>query len=155
MVRGADDVCCSHCRRITLVPVRISAPDTIVAPKLKLPPTAKPFVEGDTSRRISIRTGDELAAREYLIEERKDRLPQANEELERRNLALERKLELVEQLTGLLAICAGCKKVRNDDGYWQHVESYVKEHSEAEFTHTICPDCSKQLYPEIAEPGRT
>lgn len=55
----------------------------------------------------------------------------------------------VRQLSGLLPICANCKKIRNDQGYWQQVESYVSDHSEAMFTHSICPDCVKELYPEL------
>ncbi|MHB0877160.1 MAG: histidine kinase N-terminal 7TM domain-containing protein [Anaerolineae bacterium] len=56
----------------------------------------------------------------------------------------------VNTLSGLIPICAACKKVRDDEGYWQQVESYVSAHSEAEFTHSICPDCVARLYPEPA-----
>lgn len=55
----------------------------------------------------------------------------------------------VKQLSGMLPICASCKKIRNDAGYWTQIESYIKDHSEAEFTHGICPDCAKKLYPEM------
>jgi len=54
----------------------------------------------------------------------------------------------VKTLTGLLPICASCKKIRDDRGYWQQVETYVKNHSDADFTHGICPDCVKRLYPQ-------
>lgn len=54
-------------------------------------------------------------------------------------------------LSGLLPICSSCKKIRNDDGFWQGVERYVQEHSEAHFTHSICPDCAKRLYPGWVE----
>jgi PAS domain S-box-containing protein len=57
-------------------------------------------------------------------------------------------LARVKTLTGLLPMCASCKKIRNDNGYWQQVETYIKEHSDADFTHGICPDCMKRLYPE-------
>jgi PAS domain S-box-containing protein len=57
-------------------------------------------------------------------------------------------LSRVKTLSGLLPICSSCKKIRNDKGYWQQVETYVKEHSDAEFTHGLCPDCVKKLYPE-------
>ncbi len=56
----------------------------------------------------------------------------------------------VKTLSGLLPICASCKKIRDDQGYWQKLETFVHEHSEAEFSHSICPDCMKQLYPEYA-----
>ena len=49
---------------------------------------------------------------------------------------------------GILPICASCKKIRDDKGYWKQLESYISEHSEAEFSHGLCPDCAKRLYPE-------
>ncbi len=54
----------------------------------------------------------------------------------------------VKTLSGLLPICASCKKIRDDGGYWQQVETYIKDHSDADFTHGICPECVKRLYPE-------
>ena len=57
----------------------------------------------------------------------------------------------VKTLTGLLPICASCKKIRDDKGYWNQIESYIKSHSEAEFTHSICPDCAEKLYPELSK----
>jgi len=48
----------------------------------------------------------------------------------------------------MLPICAACKKIRDDKGYWNQIESYIREHSEAEFSHGICPDCAKKLYPD-------
>ena len=52
-------------------------------------------------------------------------------------------------LKGLLPICASCKKIRDDTGYWNQIESYIHEHSHAEFSHSICPDCAQKLYPEL------
>lgn len=57
-------------------------------------------------------------------------------------------LKRVKTLSGLLPICASCKRIRNDEGYWEQVETYIKSRSNAEFTHGICPDCMQQLYPE-------
>lgn len=51
-------------------------------------------------------------------------------------------------LSGLLPICASCKKIRDDKGYWNQIEAYIAEHSKAEFSHSICPECSQKLYPE-------
>ncbi len=56
----------------------------------------------------------------------------------------------VKILSGLLPICASCKKIRDEDGRWQAVESYIHGHSQADFTHSICPDCYNRLYPELA-----
>ncbi len=61
---------------------------------------------------------------------------------------MEAALAKVKLLSGLLPICSACKKIRDDKGYWSQVESYVQEHSEATFTHGVCPDCLKTLYPE-------
>ena len=55
----------------------------------------------------------------------------------------------IRTLRGLLPICASCKSVRDDSGYWQQIESYVRDHSEAEFSHGICPSCVEKLYPEL------
>ena len=55
----------------------------------------------------------------------------------------------VNALSGLLPICASCKKIRDDEGNWGHVESYIASHSEARFSHGICPECAMRLYPEI------
>lgn len=63
---------------------------------------------------------------------------------------LRESLANVKLLSGLLPICASCKKIRDDRGYWQQIESYLHEHSEAVFTHGICPDCTARLYPEFA-----
>ncbi len=54
----------------------------------------------------------------------------------------------VKTLSGLLPICASCKKIRDDQGYWQQIERYVTVHSEAEFSHGVCPPCAKKLYPD-------
>jgi len=52
-------------------------------------------------------------------------------------------------MRGLIPICASCKNIRDDKGYWKQVEVYIQEHSEADFTHSICPDCARKLYPDI------
>jgi PAS domain S-box-containing protein len=57
----------------------------------------------------------------------------------------------IYQLRGFLPICASCKNIRNDKGYWERIEVYVSQHSEAEFSHGICPDCAKIHYPDLFE----
>jgi len=71
-------------------------------------------------------------------------------ENEKENLIseLQESLAKVKLLSGLLPICASCKKIRDDKGYWNQVETYLLEHSQAKFTHGICPECGKKLYPE-------
>ena len=65
--------------------------------------------------------------------------------LEQANAELQRALDTVKTLTGLLPICANCKKIRNEEDYWQQVEEYT----DASFTHGICPDCMDELYPKV------
>jgi len=62
---------------------------------------------------------------------------------------LENALVEVKQLRGLLPICASCKNIRDDKGYWNSIEGYLMKHSEARFSHSICPDCRKELYPGL------
>lgn len=59
-------------------------------------------------------------------------------------------LTKVKMLSGMLPICASCKKIRDDKGYWKQIEAYIRDHSEAEFTHGICPDCASKALAELA-----
>jgi GAF domain-containing protein len=68
-------------------------------------------------------------------------------ELEKANQDLRRAMADIKVLSGMLPICAACKRVRDDSGYWAQIESYIAERSSAEFTHGICPDCAGKLYP--------
>jgi len=79
----------------------------------------------------------------------RDITEQKNIETERENLIdeLQHALQKVKTLSGLLPICAHCKKIRDDHGYWTHVEEYLREHSSAEFSHGLCPHCVEELYP--------
>jgi hypothetical protein len=71
------------------------------------------------------------------------------QELERRNSDLEVAMSEVKTLSGFLPICASCKKIRDDEGYWNQIESYISEKSEAVFSHGICPECAEKYYPGI------
>lgn len=64
---------------------------------------------------------------------------------------LEKALSEVKKLSGFLPICASCKKIRDDEGFWNEVERYISDHSEAQFSHSICPDCVRALYPQLSE----
>jgi PAS domain S-box-containing protein len=83
------------------------------------------------------------------IRERK----RAEEERERLIAELQEALAKIKTLRGLIPICAACKKIRDDQGYWQQVEVYVRDHSEAEFSHGLCPDCARRLYPDVFQEG--
>lgn len=75
------------------------------------------------------------------------RRAQAEEKSAQLILDLQESLATVKQLSGLLPICANCKKIRDDKGYWNQIESYIETHTDSEFSHGICPDCAKALYP--------
>jgi len=65
--------------------------------------------------------------------------------------ALQQALKHIKTLQGIIPICSFCKKIRNDKGYWDQVEAYVGKHSQAEFSHSICPECMAIHYPEYAD----
>ena len=82
-------------------------------------------------------------ARKYQqIKNNEDRLRQEKKRVEEA-------LAKVKKLSGLLPICSHCKKIRDDKGYWNQIEAYIRDHSEADFSHSICPECAKKLYPEF------
>lgn len=86
-----------------------------------------------------LRSTIEIALYKYTMEEK----------LRNTNAKLEKALAEIKTLSGLLPICAKCKNIRDDEGYWNSIESYIIHHSEAEFSHSICPECAKVLYPDF------
>ena len=78
-----------------------------------------------------------------------EKLQRYSSELAKKNKELQEALANVKQLTGMLPICASCKKIRDDKGYWSQVESYISQHTEVVFTHGICPECEKKMYEEL------
>lgn len=79
---------------------------------------------------------------------------QAEAEREKLIAELEQALARIKTLRGLIPICVSCKKIRDDEGFWNQVEEYIEQHSEAEFTHGICAECATKLYPELYGPGK-
>jgi sigma-B regulation protein RsbU (phosphoserine phosphatase) len=77
-----------------------------------------------------------------------ERIIQLEKSLRQKNKDLSDALAQVKQLKGLLPICMYCKKIRNDENYWQQVEEYFAEHTEADFSHSICPECLEKHFPE-------
>ena len=92
---------------------------------------------------------DELAVRvkagQHMVELQQELL-ETNKEQEKLILQLKDALSQIRQLSGLLPICSYCKKIRDDNGYWNQLEVYIRDHSETEFTHGICPECVNKLY---------
>jgi PAS domain S-box-containing protein len=73
----------------------------------------------------------------------------ADEERDRLIAELQASLAQVKVLGGLLPICSSCKRIRDDQGYWNQLEAYIRDHSDADFTHGICPECREELYPGL------
>jgi phosphoserine phosphatase RsbU/P len=94
---------------------------------------SKPFDPGELRARVDV--GQRII-------EMQERLALQVEELIRAN-------EHIKMLQGILPICSFCKKIRDDQGYWNQVEDYVSRHSEAEFSHSVCPECVKKYYPDF------
>ena len=69
--------------------------------------------------------------------------------VEARSLVLREHESEIKRLRGMLPICSSCKKIRDDKGYWNQIEIYIEDHSDAEFSHGICPECIKKLYPDL------
>jgi len=78
-----------------------------------------------------------------------DQRKRVEEEREKLIDELQEALKKVKTLSGLLPICASCKKIRDDSGYWNQIEVYIRDHSDAIFSHGICPNCAKELYPDF------
>ena len=113
---------------------------------------------GDPSRHFDLVSSplvDRLGAPSGRLLVIRDLTERMRMEREREKLVtdLTRALADIRSLRGLLPICSSCKKIRDDQGYWRTLEKYITEHSEAQFSHGLCPECLKQLYPEFASDG--
>ncbi len=115
--------------------------------------------------KIDIITGLDAGANDYLTKpfdpgelrariEVGSRMIGLQDALATRMAELQLALEQIKTLRGIIPICASCKKIRDDQGYWNQVEVYVRDHTEAEFTHGICPECIKKLYPSSTPTDR-
>ena len=139
-----------------------------VCRRLRERPTAEPtYVILLTSRdaKTDVVRGLESGANDYITKpfdraelQARVRVGRQVVELQRRLAVRVRELEealaQVKQLRGLLPICSYCKKIRGDQNYWQRVEEYVTEHTEARFSHGICPDCWRKVVgPQLREAG--
>ena len=141
-----------------------------VRPLVELSVIAKTIGEGRLDTQVEISSKDEIGSlakslnlmatnlkdtmtsRDNLISEVKQR-KKAEEEREKLIAELQDALKNVNTLSGLLPICASCKKIRDDKGYWNQIESYISRHSDTEFSHGICPVCAKKLYSDLDLPN--
>jgi hypothetical protein len=76
-------------------------------------------------------------------------MPKISEHKKMTERKLEKAIDDVKILSGLIPICSSCKNIRDDEGYWNQIEAYIHEHSEAEFSHGLCPDCSEKMHKQI------
>ena len=92
-----------------------------------------------------------VTGQEYLLLIASDVTERKKNEYERERLIkeLQKALSDVKILKGIIPICASCKKIRNDKGYWEQIEIYINKYSDADFSHGICPECAKKLYPDL------
>jgi DNA-binding response OmpR family regulator len=90
----------------------------------------------------------QLAAQNAQLRQEIAERKRAEAEREQLIVELQAALANIKTLRGLLPICASCKQIRDDRGYWTEVEVYIRDHAEVEFSHGLCPDCAKKLYPE-------
>lgn len=99
---------------------------------------------------VIIQQGIGETRRRHLVEQKlQDHYDQLEDLIKERTANLEKALSEVKLLSGFIPICASCKKIRDDKGYWNQIESYIQQHSEAQFSHSICPECADKLYPEF------
>ncbi len=102
----------------------------------------------ELEQRVQERTADLVTANEKLTTQIAERRKVEEERL-KLVTELQDALDNVKTLRGFIPICASCKKIRDDNGYWSQVEAYLSKHSLAEFSHSICPQCAKKIYPQF------
>ena len=109
----------------------------------------------DEAGEIKARKDAEIALRrahdelEIKVKQRTEELQIEIDERKKTEVSLREALNKIKTLSGLLSICASCKKIRDQKGVWVNIESYVRDHSNAEFSHGVCPECALKLYPDV------
>ena len=108
---------------------------------------AKPYDPDELRARVNV--GRRMVEMQAKLAAHTQELQKTLRQQELLTLELRDALSQVKTLSGMLPICASCKKIRNDKGYWEQMEEYIMDHSEAEFSHGICPECAQKLYPRF------
>lgn len=152
----------------SVVLLDLSLPDAMGLQGLRRIREARPdlpvvILSGTSDEETAVQAVSE-GAQDYLVKGRIDpdllaRALRYAVERQRLMVELREALARVKTLSGLLPICASCKNIRDDSGYWQAVDVYVQNHTEAAFSHALCPDCARSLYPDLmgdweAPPGK-
>ncbi len=131
--------------RLVFVPSTTPEKEIVFVMDLNSP---EPYTSSDIE---SIEWLSSIFAQSYSRVKLEEANREKTKELERAVKELQSALATVKKLHGLLPICARCKKIRDDAGYWHEVEVYIRQHSGAEFTHGLCPQCAKELYGEFGD----
>ncbi|MGM0426584.1 MAG: c-type heme family protein [Thermodesulfobacteriota bacterium] len=143
---------------LRLKAVEISRKPERVGEQIDLPSGIELSQLTEAFNAMSLQLRKERDVLEHRVEERTQDLNRTNSQLrteidERQKLIskLEKALTEIKTLRGILPICSHCKKIRDDKGYWNQLESYVRDHSDAEFSHGICPECMRKFYPDMSD----
>ncbi len=128
--------------RIHQKAIRISSKEDALGEEISMPFGKELANLSESFNRMSRTLRNDRDNLEDLVKLRTSELLKTNEDLKKA-------LEKVKTLSGFLPICAKCKKIRDDKGYWQQIEKYISEHSDVAFTHGLCPDCIREVYPEL------
>lgn len=121
----------------------------ITKPILTLAAVAQAAGRGDMEQRADLRAGDEIGLLGRSLDRMLEKRRQVEKEKEELIAQLQQALEEIKTLKGILPICASCKKIRDDNGCWTQMESFIRERADVDFTHGICPDCARKIYPEF------
>ncbi len=137
------------CRQMKTEPSTADIPVIFLTSKMELEDITEGFEAGAVDYVSKPPRPLELLARVRTHVELKKTRDSLQEHVRR----LKESIEEIKTLSGMLPICANCKNIRDDQGYWQNVESYIADRSDAVFSHGMCPDCIKELYPQYAKKG--
>lgn len=122
----------------------------ITRPLTRLSQAAESFGKGETVQEVPINSEDEIGELALVFNSMVEKRKLAEKERERLISDLQKAMAEIKTLQGVIPICANCKKIRDEEGAWHQLEAYISEHTDSVFTHGICKDCVKKLYPDYA-----
>lgn len=123
----------------------------ITNPLLMLASAAEAFGRGELRTQVAVDSDDEVGELARTFYSMIDKRRQIEAEREALIRDLQEALAKVKLLSGFLPICASCKKIRDDKGYWNQIENYISNYCDVEFSHCVCPECAKKLYPDLVD----
>ena len=123
----------------------------ITKPLLVLASAVDAFGRGELRTQVAVASDDEVGQLARIFNSMIEKRRQIEAEREELIRNLQDALAKVRLLSGFLPICTSCKKIRDDKGYWNQIESYISNYCDVEFSHSVCPDCAKKLYPDLVD----